>query len=157
MFFWSNKTKKSVTFNQGVADRCLLEVVKTELVRQPHKNFSNLCKEALWQFLCIPEAVRPNSGAEGTEQQVTELQRQLAEFEQRLLTKESLRLEAIERQLNQLTQQMTQLAMVVNQQLQFEPSSSYPPVESDSETVTPATYQEADPLLSRLSPFLEDF
>jgi hypothetical protein len=105
MFPWSKKNSKSVTFNSEVADETLLAVVETELLKQPHKTFSDLCKEALWQFLCVPESVRPTpkitQGEQGVtdRQVVAELQRQLADFEQRFLTRESSRWEAIERQM----------------------------------------------------------
>jgi hypothetical protein len=60
MFQRSNKTNRSVTFNLEVADQTLLAVIETELAKQPHKTFSDLCKEALWQFLYISESVRPS-------------------------------------------------------------------------------------------------
>jgi len=113
MFPWSKKTVKSVRFNQEVADQSLLAVVEAELMRQPYKTFSELCKEALWQFLCVPEAVRPSQKMAQKEQQPPELQHQLADFEQRFFAKESSRSEAIDHQLNQLTQQVTQLATMV--------------------------------------------
>lgn len=154
MFPWSKKISKSVTFTQELADQSLLAVVETELVKQPHKSFSDLCKEALWQSLCLSESVRPTPRTAQIEQQVAELQRQLADLEQRLFARESNRLEAIERQLNQLTQQVAQLALIVNQQ----PNPKSPPqLELKPEAVTPTTPQEVDPLLSRLSPFLDDF
>lgn len=99
MFPWSKKNSKSVTFNSEVADETLLAVVETELLKQPHKTFSDLCKEALWQFLCVPESVRPTPKTTQGEQVVAELQHQLAEFEQRFLARESNRWEAIERQM----------------------------------------------------------
>lgn len=105
MFPWSKKNSKSVTFNSEVADETLLAVVETELLKQPHKTFSDLCKEALWQFLCVPESVRPTPKTTQREQGVADrqvvadLQRQLVEFEQRFLARESSRWEAIERQM----------------------------------------------------------
>lgn len=159
MFPWSKKISKSVTFSQELADQSLLAVVETELVKQPHKSFSDLCKEALWQSLCVAESVRPTPKTAQIEQQVAELQRQVADFEQRFFARESSRLEAIERQLNQLTQQLAQLAIIVNQQPNPKPPPQLEsaPLESDPEAVTPSTPQEVDPLLSRLSQFLDDF
>ncbi|NEO30916.1 MAG: plasmid segregation centromere-binding protein ParR [Symploca sp. SIO3C6] len=159
MFFGlnKNKNKKSVIFDQEVADQCLLEVVETELSKQAHKSFSELCKEALWQFLCVPEALKPNPRKEAIEQQATEVQRQLAELERRLFNKESSRLEAIERQLHLLTQQISQLSVIVNQQQYLEPHQQPPQLESELQTLIPDTTQDADPLLNRLSPLLEDF
>ncbi|NEP00154.1 MAG: plasmid segregation centromere-binding protein ParR [Symploca sp. SIO2E9] len=159
MFFWfnRNKTNKSVTFDQEVADQCLLEVVETELSKQQHRNFSALCKEALWQFLCVPESLKPNPRKEAMEQQATEVQRQLAEFERRLFNKESSRLEAIERQMHLLTQQISQLSAIVNQQQYLEPHQQPPQLEPEAQTLTPNATPDADPLLNRLSPLLEDF
>ncbi|HEY9610409.1 plasmid segregation centromere-binding protein ParR [Allocoleopsis sp.] len=178
MFPWSKKITKPVTFNSEVADDTLLAVVETELMKQPHKTFSDLCKEALWQFLCVPESVRPTTPKAGQmEQPVAELKRQLAEFEQRflrqessrweaiepklnqLLRQESSRLDAIERQLNQLSGQLAQLSLIVNQQPKSESSRPFVPEVKQAETVTstapPAEID--DPLLNRLSAFLDDF
>jgi hypothetical protein len=60
----------------------------------------------------------------------------------------------MERQLHQLTQQLAQLAIGVNQPLYPVPPTQ---LESEPEPVTPTIPQEVDPLLSRLSPFLDDF
>jgi hypothetical protein len=162
MFPWSKKIRKSLEFNQGVADLSLLEVVESELEKQPHKTFSDLCKEALWQYLCVPESVRPSSTTAQFEQEVAELQRQVSDFEQRFFAKESNRLDAMERQLNQLTQQLAQLALIVNQQPTPMPPTQLTPVSSaqlepTAEAMTPTPPQEVDPLLSRLSQVLDDF
>lgn len=184
MFPWSKKITKPVTFNSEVADDTLLAVVETELMKQPHKTFSDLCKEALWQFLCVPESVRPTPKAGQMEQPVAELKRQLAEFEQRFLrqessrwdaiepklnqlfARESSRLDAIERQLNQLSGQLAQLSLIVNQQTKYDPPRQLVPEPShhleqkgkEAEVATPTPPAEIDdPLLNRLSAFLDDF
>ena len=59
MFQWSKKVVKSVTFNPELADESLLAQVESYLEKQPDKTFSDLCKEALWQSLCVPEPVQP--------------------------------------------------------------------------------------------------
>lgn len=153
-FPWSKKIRKSVTFNREVADQSLLDVVEIELMRQPHKSFSDLCKEALWQSLRVPEPTRPTPKRAQIEQHFAELQQQIADFEQRFLTRESNRLEGMERQLNQLCVQLTQLTIALNQQPSFQPP---PQLESEAELETPIPPQEVDPLLSRLSQFLDDF
>jgi hypothetical protein len=119
------------------------------------------------------------------EQPVAELKRQLAEFEQRfmaressressrleaiepqlnqLLHKESSRLDAIERQLHQLSGQLAQLSILVNQQPKSESSRPFVPevkqevkqAEAVTSTAPPAEID--DPLLNRLSAFLDDF
>lgn len=156
MFPWSKKTSKSVTFNSEVADETLLAVVETELLRQPHKTFSDLCKEALWQFLCVPESVRPKPKIAPGEHLAADLQGELAEFEQRFSARESSRLEAIERQLNYLSQQMSQLSVIVKQQPTSAASSQFTPEPSAATPKTPAPDID-DPLLSRLSAFIDDF
>jgi uncharacterized membrane protein YccC len=202
MFPWSKKVVKSVTFNQEVADETLLAVVESVLQKQPNKTFSDLCKEALWQALCVPESVRPGLKAAEMEHKIAEVQQQLADFEQRFFAKEANRLEAIESQLSQLTQQVAQLALLVNtrpniesfQQLESpreavtsrelqspreavtsrelqspreaitsrelqSPRETVTPreLESSAEAVAVTPPQDVDPLLSRLSQFLDDF
>ncbi|HAA31923.1 MAG TPA: plasmid segregation centromere-binding protein ParR [Cyanobacteria bacterium UBA8553] len=153
-FPWSKKIRKSVTFNREVADQSLLDVVEIELMRQPHKSFSDLCKEALWHSLRVPESTRPPSKKAQIEQHFAELQQQIADFEQRVFAKESNQLDAMERQLNQLSVQLSQLAIALNQQPSFQPP---PQLESKTELEAPIPPQEVDPLLSRLSQFLDDF
>jgi hypothetical protein len=169
MLPWSKKIAKSVTFNPEVADETLLAVVEAELAKNPHKTFGDLCKEALWQFLCVPESVRPTGKRppEPGESFTTELKRQLTDFEQRFFIRESRRLEAMEYQLNQLTQQMAQLSLIVNQQRISEPPASISqPTETKAsipsaipqQQPTPSPPQEIDdPLLNRLSQVLDDF
>lgn len=163
MFHWSKKQVKSVTFNQEVADETLLAVVDSVLEKQPDKTFSDLCKEALWQSLCVPDSVRPGFKTAEMEQQMSELQRQLAGIEQRFFAKEANRLETVERQLGQLTQQVAQLALLVNSRSHSEPPQAFssPVLESQAPVAAPSSPptppQEVDPLLSRLTPFLDDF
>lgn len=90
---FQRKTNKTVIFNQEVPDQTLLEVIEAELARNPHKTFSDLCKEALWQFLCVPQAVRPNANPQEIEQQIANLQRQLAELDKRISGKDAGRWE----------------------------------------------------------------
>ncbi len=168
MFPWSKKIAKSVTFNPEVADETLLAVVEAELAKHPNKTFGDLCKEALWQFLCVPESVRPTAKTTPVpgESFTTELKRQLTDFEQRFFIRESRRLEAMEYQLNQLSQQMAQLSLIVNQRI-AEPPASIPnstemkasiPSPTPPQDATPTPPQEIDdPLLNRLSQVLDDF
>ena len=153
MFQWSKKVVKSVTFNPGVADESLLALVESHLEKQPDKTFSDLCKEALWQSLCVPESVRPGpkpAATESVEQRIGELQHQMADLEERFFAKESNRLETMERQILQLTQQVAKLTIILNQ----EPLTCIP---SDSVSVAPAIPQEVDPVISRIGQFLDDF
>ncbi|BAB76789.1 plasmid segregation centromere-binding protein ParR [Anabaena sp. FACHB-709] len=162
MFQWSKKVVKSVTFNPEVADESLLAVVENYLEKQPEKTFSDLCKEALWQALCVPESVKPalrTTTTEPVEQKIDELQRQLADLEERFFAKESNRLESLERQILQLTQQLAHLAIVVTERpVVYSPPQSVPA----ADVVNPANYavestEEVDPVISRLSQYLDDF
>ncbi|MBD2665641.1 hypothetical protein B6N60_03492 [Richelia sinica FACHB-800] len=166
MFQWSKKVVKSVTFNPDIADESLLAQVESYLESQPDKTFSDLCKDALWQAVCVPESPRPAPKAPESanitkiEQQIGELQRQVVGLEERFFAKESNRIQVMESQIMQLTQQVAQLAIMLNQ------SASNPSVASKLPTVdqinnatsTPEpTPQEVDPVISRLSQFLDDF
>ncbi|MCM0593504.1 MAG: plasmid segregation centromere-binding protein ParR [Gloeotrichia echinulata IR180] len=163
MFQWSKKVVKSVTFNPGVADESLLALVESHLEKQPDKTFSDLCKEALWQSLCVPESVRPGpkpAATESVEQRIGELQHQMADLEERFFAKESNRLETMERQILQLTQQVAQLALMVNDRpfIQAPTQSAYAEVVNTPSTyAAPTPPQEVDPVISRLSQFLDDF
>lgn len=168
MFQWSKKVVKSVTFEPGVADESLLALVESHLEKDPQKTFSDLCKEALWQSLCVPESVRPSpttpekaTFSPAEEQQIAELQRQVADLEKRFFAKESNRLEVMERQLLQLSQQVTQLAIMVNErpiiQPQTQPTSAPQEVVNHSSYTNSATPQDVDPVISRLSQYLDDF
>ncbi|MEH2249908.1 plasmid segregation centromere-binding protein ParR [Nostoc sp.] len=159
MFQWSKKVVKSVTFNPELADESLLAQVESYLEKQPDKTFSDLCKEALWQSLCVPESVRPGPQTAVTtpiEQQIGELQRQVAGLEERFFAKGSNRLEAMEHHLLQLSQQVAQLALIVNDRSLIQSPTQLEVVNNTSHTAaTPP--QEVDPVISRLSQFLDDF
>lgn len=159
MFQWSKKVVKSVTFNPELADESLLAQVESYLDKQPDKTFSDLCKEALWQSLCVPEPVQPAPQTAATkpiEQQIGELQRQVAGLEERFLAKGSNRLEAMEHHLLQLSQQVAQLALIVNERSLIQSPTQLEVVNNTSYSVaTPP--QEVDPVISRLSQFLDDF
>jgi len=168
MFQWSKKVVKSVTFNPGVADESLLALVESHLEKDPEKTFSDLCKEALWQSLCVPESVRPSPATPEKatapafeEQQIAELQRQVADLEERFFAKESNRLEVMERQLLQLSQQVAQLAIMVHERPIIQPQTQA--ISAPQEVVNHTTYtaaippQDVDPVISRLSQYLDDF
>jgi len=173
MFQWSKKVVKSVTFNPGVADESLLDIVERHLEQEPDKTFSDLCKEALWQALCVPESVRPAPQPTATatatpkpqsevEHHVADLERKFADLEKRFFNRESNRLVTMEQHLTQLSQQVAQLAMVINQGLVVQPSTQSGVPEVFNNTPVPA-YEvknppdEEDPLISRLSELVDDF
>jgi len=157
MFQWSKKVVKSVTFNPEIADESLLAQVENYLEAQPDKTFSDLCKEALWKFLCIPEPVQPVSKTANittVEQKIGEMQSQIAGFEERFFAQESHRLEAMESQMLQLTQQVANLAIILGQQpLTYIPPDSV----SVAQAIPEPEPQEVDPVISRIGQFLDDF
>ena len=150
MFFWSNQEKKSVLFDEEVADKDLLEVIEKELESQPDRTFSDLCKEALRQYFSAPQSLPSNFTREREEQSIAELQLQFAEFEQRFLTRETSQLDAIERQIRQLTDQLQQLGMSVEQPLVSETMEQ-------TETEDYVSTEEDDPVLSHINSLIDDF
>jgi hypothetical protein len=182
MFQWSKKVVKSVTFNPGVADESLLALVESHLEKDPDKSFSDLCKEALWQVLCVPESVRPNQKATQAlppstqtplppatplpangvgEPQIAELHRQITDLEGRYYSREANRLDAVEHQLIQLSQQVAQLAIMVTQGVTVQVSPTYQSG-SAAEVFKPSSAPavapvEVDPVISRLSQLVDDF
>lgn len=170
MFQWSKKVVKSVSFEPGVADESLLALVESHLEKDPQKTFSDLCKEALWQSLCVPESVRPApkpvaaTVTPGVEQQIADLRSQIADLEERFFAKESNRLEMMEHHLMQLSQQVAQLALIVNHVSTTPPPTPQPApvIEVINNTSTPTNTAatppaEVDPVISRISQFLDDF
>lgn len=168
MFQWSNKTRKSVRFNRGVADQSLLDLVEAELEKHPHKTFSHLCKEALWQFLGIPAEFQPRPQAPANaDLEVVELKTVLTDFKQKFWDRKSNRDEAIESsldrlsdQLSYLQHQLTNLEDLVERSPDSETSSeSVTTSPTFPESPTPAQSQprEIDPVIDHLSQYLDEF
>jgi TolA-binding protein len=160
MVFWLSKTKKQVGFTEEVADQTLLAVVKKELENQPHKSFGDLCKEALWHYLYVPESVKPARKSASASDTIAELQGQLRSLEERVAAREASRLDKLEQQLQQLSLQVGQLAIALNQGGTYQPPQqpyleSQPAPEPEPEPVAPP--KPVDPLLQRLSSFIDDF
>ncbi|MBO0349205.1 hypothetical protein J0895_08830 [Phormidium pseudopriestleyi FRX01] len=163
MVFWLSKSKKRVGFTDEVADQTLLAVVQKELQNQPHKSFGDLCKEALWHYLYVPESVKPTRNSAGASDSIAELQGQLRSLEERVAAREASRLDVLEKQLQQLSLQVGQLAIALNnqrgnyqppQQSYLEPQPE-PQPEPEPQPVAPP--KPVDPLLQRLSSFIDDF
>ena len=161
MFQWSKKVVKSVIFEPVAADESLLAMIKSYLENQPEKTFSQLCKEALWQSLCVPESVKPNpKGAIKLEagQNIADLKNQLSRLEEYFLSNQSYRLELIEHQIAQLSQQVAQLVITANQEPATQTAkSSETALDNSTNNTVSSTPEDIDPLISRLSHFLEDF
>ena len=161
LWFRKKKQLKSVEFVRDMADRTLLAAVEAEQERHPHKTFSDLCKEALWQFLYVSESLLPASKVGKLEQQIASLEERLASVEERIGAREASRLNELESQIRQLSLQVGQLAIASDKSASDRPArapSPPPPVpeaEPEPENLPPP--QPIDPLLSRLGSLLDDF
>ena len=154
----SYRRSKLVTFTEEAADEALFIDVENELAKQPHKSFSDLCKESLRKSLPVPEPTHPRYQSSPMEQQIAELQEKLVSLELQVAAREARRLDVLESQFNQLALQQAHLAITINQRNAPLPTTE-PALEPiiEMEAVTHALPQQADPLLRRLSSLLDDF
>lgn len=172
MALWAkNKANFSVAFTEDAADQTLLAAIEKELAFTKYQTFSNLCKQALWQFLSVSESASSTDSFQGLEQRIAELAVKFAEFERNVSAEELNRLEGLENHLSQLGAKLDQLQGSVNSkfaQVSFAQVSKVVepnPIESESVAdervvsdaeVTPR--RDSDPLLERLSSLLpQDF
>ena len=172
MALWAkNKANFSVAFTEDAADQTLLAAIEKELAFTKYQTFSNLCKQALWQFLSVSESASSTQSFQRLEQRIAELVVKFAEFEHNVSAEELSRLEALEHHLSQLSAQLDQLQGSVNSkfaQVSFAQVSKVVepgPIESepvaDDNLVSDADVaprRDSDPLLERLSSLLpQDF
>jgi hypothetical protein len=172
MALWAkNKANFSVAFTEDAADQTLLAAIEKELAFTKYQTFSNLCKQALWQFLSVSESASSTQSFQRLEQRIAELVVKFAEFEHNVSAEELSRLEGLEHHLSQLSAQLDQLQGSVNSkfaQVSFAQVSKVVepgPIESESVAddnlvsdaeVSPP--RNSDPLLERLSSLLpQDF
>ncbi|MBS0017711.1 MAG: hypothetical protein KFF72_15425 [Arthrospira sp. SH-MAG29] len=135
---WANKKlTQSVTFTEDAADQTLLEAIEKELSLTKYQTFSNLCKQALWQFLLSspttqtpvinndyrPEItserpLNPPANLKPIEEGLLSLQRQLGALERQLQAqKPENKTQQLESQVNQLTQQLAQFQATIASKL----------------------------------------
>ncbi|MEG4964482.1 MULTISPECIES: hypothetical protein [unclassified Microcoleus] len=172
MALWAkNKANFSVAFTEDAADQTLLAAIEKELAFTKYQTFSNLCKQALWQFLSVSESASSTQSFQRLEQRIAELVVKFAEFEHNVSAEELSRLEGLEHHLSQLSAQLDQLQGSVNSkfaQVSFaqvskvvEPGSIESESMADDNVVSDAEVAPArnsDPLLERLSSLLpQDF
>lgn len=171
MALWAkNKANFSVAFTEDAADQTLLAAIEKELAFTKYQTFSNLCKQALWQFLSVSESASSTDSSQRLEQHIAELAVKFSEFERNVSAEELSRLEGLEHHLSQLGDQLDQLQGSVNSnfaQVSFAQVSKVvepDPIESESvanDLVSDAEVAprwESDPLLERLSSLLpQDF
>ena len=172
MALWAkNKANFSVAFTEDAADQTLLAAIEKELAFTKYQTFSNLCKQALWQFLSVSESASSTQSFQRLEQRIAELVVKFAEFEHNVSAEELSRLEGLEHHLTQLSAQLDQLQGSVNSkfaQVSFAQVSKVvepDPIESESvaddnlmSDAEVAPRRDSDPLLERLSSLLpQDF
>lgn len=171
MALWAkNKANFSVAFTEDAADQTLLAAIEKELAFTKYQTFSNLCKQALWQFLSVSESTSSADSSQRLEQRIAELAVRFAEFERNVSAEELSRLEGLEHHLSQLGAQLDRLQGSVDSkfaQVSFAQVSKVvepDPIESESvanDVVSDAEIaprRESDPLLERLSSLLpQDF
>ncbi|MEG4444276.1 hypothetical protein QUB47_29400 [Microcoleus sp. AT9_B5] len=172
MALWAkNKANFSVAFTEDAADQTLLAAIEKELAFTKYQTFSNLCKQALWQFLSVSESASSTQNFQRLEQRIAELAVKFAEFEHNVSAEELSRLEGLEHHLSQLGAQLDQLQGTVNSkfaQVSFARVSKVvepDPIESESvaddnvvSDAEVAPPRNSDPLLERLSSLLpQDF
>jgi TolA-binding protein len=179
MALWAkNKANFSVAFTEDAVDQTLLAAIEKELALTKYQTFSNLCKQALWQFLSVSvsESTSESSAVstpnfQRLEQRIAELAVKFGEFEHNVSTEELSRLKGLEHHLNQLSAQLSQLQGSVNSQFAqvsfaqvskvVEPDAAASQSVGDQNVVSEievAPHRESDPLLERLSSLLpQDF
>jgi TolA-binding protein len=144
--------------------------IEKELALTKYQTFSNLCKQALWQFLSVSvsESAVPTPSFQGLEQRIAELAVKFSEFEHNISTEELSRLEGLEHHLSQLSAQLSQLQGSVDGKVSFaqvskvvEPNAVESKSVADNDVISDtetAPHGESDPLLDRLSSLLpQDF
>lgn len=160
-----DKFSRVVKFAQAEADQSLWQAVEQTLSEQSQGSFSELCKQALQQYLAAQSVSSAAPAAEisalqrqvvALQKQIRALQLQIAKLEGAIGMQQTLSLGALEQQLLQLEQRIAQ------QTHQFTDRLSQLESQMDGVSPTPVTSEpiervEMDPLLSRLVPLLEDF
>lgn len=116
MLWAKNKPNLSVVFTEESADQKLLEAIDKELTANKYQTFSNLCKQAIWQFLYeSPTGNTANTAnssgvsTSGIEKSISELAQKFNLLEQQLAGKESAQLQEMVMQLERLSQQLTKI------------------------------------------------
>ncbi|WP_287524993.1 hypothetical protein [Okeania sp. SIO2C2] len=124
---WEKNQKKEVFFTEEAADQQLLVAIEKELNSQKYRTFSNLCKQALWQFLDVSssstELAKSASNLQRLEHRIYEkLTKHFSELETKLVSDElntsnntvqsnQSNENELKKHLNQLHQQLTQIQL----------------------------------------------
>lgn len=126
---WEKNQKKEVFFTEEAADKQLLAAIEKELNSQKYQTFSNLCKQALWQFLYVSsstELAQSASNLQRLENRIYEkLTQHFSELETKLVSDElntsndtaQSNQDELKKHLNQLNQQLTQIQLNLDAKL----------------------------------------
>ncbi|WP_293057904.1 hypothetical protein [Okeania sp. SIO2B3] len=127
---WEKNQKKDVFFTEEAADRQLLAAIEKELNSHKYRTFSNLCKQALWQFLDVSssstELAQSASNLQRLEHRIYEkLTKHFSELETKLVSEElktpnntvQYNENELKKHLNQLHQQLTQIQVNLDAKL----------------------------------------
>ena len=110
---WEKNHKKEVFFTEDAADKQLLAAIEKELNTQKYQTFSNLCKQALWQFLYLSsstELANSASNLQRLEERIYQLAEQFNTSEQNKYNHIN-QLNDIKKYLSQMNQQLTQMQL----------------------------------------------
>ncbi|MGD1699956.1 hypothetical protein [Dapis sp. BLCC M229] len=116
---WEKNQKKEVFFTEEAADKQLLAAIEKELNTQKYQTFSNLCKQALWQFLYVSsstELAQSASNLQRLEHRIYEkLTQHFSELEKKIASSELnepnqvSQLNDLKKHLSQMNQQLAQM------------------------------------------------
>ncbi|NEP44466.1 MAG: hypothetical protein F6K35_36725 [Okeania sp. SIO2H7] len=182
MLWAKNNKNYSVSFTEDAADEQLLQAIEKELNGHKYQTFSNLCKQALWQFLSLSDSAQSLQSFQRLEQRVIEINKQLQDLKQELSTeKHNLKKQQeLENQLTKLSNLLTQLQVNVNVKFvetleaiknefgkvdelgntakvaEVKPTTPKPARSEKSEAEKMAELAQKDPMLARLKSILPD-
>ena len=170
-----DKANRMVKFVATEADQLLLEAIDQKLIEQSI-GFSDLCKQALQQFLRSPD---PEATPIGLQQQILDLQLQVARIEGKEEARQRYALRRLEQQVRELNDRLAslerkeyleqQVRHLTDRLMRLETQENGTENQIETGTIAPLPDAEAaddeafeaaaaiDPLLDRLAPLLEDF
>ena len=118
---WEKNQKKEVFFTEEAADKQLLAAIEKELNSQKYQTFSNLCKQALWQFLYVSsstELAQSASNLQRLEHRIYEnLAQHFSQLEKKIPSRELNesnqigQLDDLKKNLSQMNQQLAQMQL----------------------------------------------
>jgi len=110
---WEKNHKKEVFFTEEAADKQLLAAIEKELNAQKYQTFSNLCKQAIWQFLYVSsstELAQSASNLQGIEQRIYELAKKISASEENEYNQIN-QLDDMKKYLSQMNEKLTQMQL----------------------------------------------